>query len=79
MYEKLADILVDHFQVERAAITPDVTFEDLEMDSLFLVELLVVVEAELGVKMGDVPATPRDTIGTAARIIAEQAEAAASS
>ncbi|MFC0055188.1 phosphopantetheine-binding protein [Streptomyces actinomycinicus] len=79
MYEKLADILVNHFQVDRSAISPDATFEDLEMDSLFLVELLLVVEKELGVKVDDDAATPRDTIGRAAEVIAAQADAAAAS
>ncbi|MDT3397676.1 acyl carrier protein [Streptomyces sp. B1866] len=79
MYDKLADLLVTHFKVERAEIRPDVTFEDLEMDSLFLVELLLVVQKELGVQVAEDAATPRDTIGRAAEIIGEQAAAAASS
>ncbi|MFF3459226.1 phosphopantetheine-binding protein [Streptomyces sp. NPDC002730] len=79
MYDTLADILVNRFQVERSEIKPDVTFEDLEMDSLFLVELLLVVEKELGVKISDDAASPRDTIGRAAEVIEEQAAAAKSS
>jgi acyl carrier protein len=79
MYDTLADILVNRFQVDRSEITPDVTFEDLEMDSLFLVELLLVVEKELGVKISDDAASPRDTIGRAAEVIDEQAAAAKTS
>ncbi|GAA4994871.1 hypothetical protein GCM10025734_25160 [Kitasatospora paranensis] len=71
--------MVEHFQVERAEIRPDVTFEDLEMDSLFLVELLIVVQKELGVAIGDDTATPRDTIGRAAEAIEEQVAAASAS
>ncbi|MFJ6838326.1 phosphopantetheine-binding protein [Streptomyces sp. NPDC091209] len=78
MYDKIVDILVNRFEVERSEIKPDVTFEDLEMDSLFLVELLLVVEKELGVKVSDDAASPRDTIGRAAEVIEEQAAATTS-
>jgi acyl carrier protein len=79
MYDKLVDLLVNRFEVDRAEITPDVTFEDLEMDSLFLVELLLVVQSELGVKLREDTASPRDTIGRAAELIEEQSAATASS
>lgn len=78
MYEKLVDLLVERFQVERAEIKPGVTFEDLEMDSLFLVELLVVVQSETGAKISDDLASPRDTIERAAELIEEQVAAATS-
>ncbi|MFJ4679695.1 MULTISPECIES: acyl carrier protein [Kitasatospora] len=79
MYDTLADLMVDQFQVERSEIRPDVTFEDLEMDSLFLVELLLVVQKEVGVQISDDVATPRDTIGRAAEAIEEQVAAAKAS
>ncbi|OLR94117.1 acyl carrier protein [Actinokineospora bangkokensis] len=72
MYDKLVDILVDRFEVDRAEITPEATFEDLDMDSLFLVELLVVVQTETGVQISEDTATPRDTIAHAAEAIAAQ-------
>lgn len=77
MYDTLVDLLVNRFEVDRAEIEPNVTFEDLEMDSLFLVELLLVVQSELGVKISDDVASPRDTIGRAAELIEEQVSLAA--
>ncbi|MFI0353844.1 phosphopantetheine-binding protein [Actinomadura sp. 9N407] len=77
MYDTLVDLLVNRFEVDRAEIEPGVTFEDLEMDSLFLVELLLVVQSELGVKVGEDAASPRDTIERAAELIEEQAAIAA--
>lgn len=77
MYDKLVDLLVDRFEVDRSEITPEVTFEDLEMDSLFLVELLLVIQSDLGVKINEDTASPRDTIERAAELIAEQVNAAA--
>lgn len=79
MYDKLVDLLVARFEVDRSEIKPGVTFEDLEMDSLFLVELLVVVQHELGVKISEDTASPRDTIERAAELIEEQVAAATSS
>ena len=77
MYDTLVDLLVNRFEVDRAEIKPDVTFEDLEMDSLFLVELLLVVQQEIGVKISEDAASPRDTIERAAELIQEQAAIAA--
>jgi acyl carrier protein len=77
MYDTLVDLLVNRFEVDRAEIKPDVTFEDLEMDSLFLVELLLVVQQEIGVKISEDAASPRDTIERAAELIQEQVAIAA--
>jgi acyl carrier protein len=77
MYDTLVDLLVNRFEVDRAEIKPDVTFEDLEMDSLFLVELLLVVQQEIGVKISEDTASPRDTIERAAELIQEQVAIAA--
>jgi len=71
MYGKLVDLLVDRFEVDRAEIGPDTRFEDLDMDSLFLVELLLVIQSELGVTISDEAASPSDTIAA----VAEQIEA----
>lgn len=77
MYDTLVDLLVDRFEVDRADISPEATFEDLDMDSLFLVELLLVVQHEIGVKISEDAASPRDTIARAAELIEEQAASAA--
>lgn len=72
MYERMADILVTKFGVDRDEIRPDVTFEDLEMDSLFLVEFVLTLQSELGVKIDEDAASPRDTIGTVADLLEAQ-------
>ncbi|GGX64192.1 hypothetical protein GCM10010324_06300 [Streptomyces hiroshimensis] len=77
VYDKLVDLLVDRFAVDRAAIGPDVTFEELEMDSLFLVELLLVIESEFQVKIGEEAAAPTDTIATVVKVIANEIAATA--
>lgn len=78
-YDTLVDLLVSRFEVNRDDIGPDVTFDELDMDSLFLVELLLVVQSELGVAISEDTASPGDTIGRAAECIDEQLSAAATS
>jgi acyl carrier protein len=72
MYDQLVNILVTRFEVEPEEIRPDATFEDLELDSLFLVELVLVVQQELGAKISEDDATPRSTIASVATLIETQ-------
>jgi acyl carrier protein len=75
-YDKLIDLLVNQFQVEPDKVQPGATFEDLEMDSLFLVEFLLIVENDFGIKISEDVASPKDTIETAAKLIDHQLGAA---
>lgn len=75
MYEKLAEVLVTHFAVDQAQISPEATFQDLKMDSLFLVEFLLVIQSELDMKISDDAATLTDTIGSVAELLENQTKA----
>ncbi|MGW6008197.1 acyl carrier protein [Streptomyces sp. NPDC055210] len=77
MYGRLVDLLVDRFEVDRAEIGPDTTFEDLDMDSLFLVELLLVIQSDFGVHVVDGAASPGDTVTQVADLIERLASAEA--
>ncbi|NKZ06732.1 acyl carrier protein [Actinomadura latina] len=79
VYDRLVDLLVDRFEVDRAAVGPDVVFEDLDVDSLFLVELLLVAQSEFaGAELAEDLVSPSDTIGRAAELIERQLTTAAS-
>ena len=67
-YEKLVDLLVTHFAVEREKIRPDATFEELDLDSLFLVELLVL-QTELDMELADDAVNRTDTFGHLAELV----------
>ncbi|MFC4565047.1 acyl carrier protein [Nocardiopsis mangrovi] len=71
-YDLLVELLATRFQVDRADISPDATFEDLDVDSLLLTELLLVVESELGVEISEDAASPQDTVRRAAELIEAQ-------
>jgi acyl carrier protein len=73
MYQLLTDLLVQRFEVDRNGIEPDVTFEDLGLDSLFMIELLLIIESEFGIAVTAETATPRDTIGRASELIQQMA------
>ncbi|MEB8336437.1 acyl carrier protein [Streptomyces endophyticus] len=45
----ITGMLVDTFEVDRAAVTPDTPMADLLADSLMVVELAVTLKDELGV------------------------------
>jgi acyl carrier protein len=70
--QRVTEALVE-FGADRAAITPDATFEWLDVDSLDLVELAQIVEEEYGVELREEDLAKLDTFGKAVDFIAERA------
>jgi acyl carrier protein len=67
---KLADLLVDELGIERDRISMDAKFEeDLEVDSLGVVELLMALEDNFGVKIPDEEAEQIGTVGQAVDLV----------
>ncbi len=67
---KLIDVLVDELGIERDAITTDAKFEeDLDVDSLGVVELLMALEDNFGVKIPDEEAEQITTVGEAIDLV----------
>lgn len=62
VYDRVADLLVDKFGVPKDDISPEATFEDLDLDSLDLVEFAMAAEEELGVRISDEEAEDLDTL-----------------
>jgi acyl carrier protein len=68
---KLTDLLVDELGLERDKIANEAKFEeDLEVDSLGVVELLMAIEDNFDVKIPDEDAEKITTVGEAVNIIA---------
>ena len=53
MFATFKTVLVDTFGVPEDDVAPDATFEALGLDSLDVVELTLVLEEEIGVKLED--------------------------
>lgn len=73
---KLTDLLVDELGIERDAIAADAKFEeDLDVDSLGVVELLMALEDNFGVKIPDEEAEQITTVGEAIDLVEQKLNA----
>ena len=72
MYERLKKIVVDQLGVDEADVKPEASFvEDLNADSLDLVELIMSLEEEFGIEISDEDAEKIKTVGDAQEYIEE--------
>ena len=51
MFEKLKSYAARQLELDASEITPDSTFESLDIDSLDVVEMIMDLESELGVEL----------------------------
>lgn len=73
---KLVDLLVDELGLERENITMEARFEeDLDVDSLGVVELLMALEDNFDVKIPDEEAEKITTVGEAAELVNQKLNA----
>jgi acyl carrier protein len=64
VYEKVKEIIVEQLGVDEDKVTPEARFrEDLEADSLDLVELIMAFEDEFGGEISDEEAQQIKTVG----------------
>jgi acyl carrier protein len=70
---KLIDLLVEELGIDRDKITLEASFEeDLEVDSLGVVELLMALEDAFGVSIPDEEAERITTVGRAIDVVVEK-------
>ena len=66
IFERVKRIIVDQLGVDEAKVTPEARFrQDLEADSLDLVELIMAFEEEFGGEISDEDAQKITTVGEA--------------
>jgi acyl carrier protein len=71
IYEQVKGVLVDQLGIEETQITEEASFqEDLDADSLDLVELIMELEDTFGVKISDEDAQGIQTVGQAVDYVA---------
>jgi acyl carrier protein len=62
VYTRVKELLVEKFGIDADEITPDSTFEELDLDSLDLVEFALAAEEDLGVRITDEEAEKLETL-----------------
>jgi len=76
VFEQVKDIIVDRLGVDAAKVTMEARFrEDLEADSLDLVELLMDFDEKFGAKIEDEEAEQIKTVGQAVNFVIAKLEA----
>jgi acyl carrier protein len=76
VFEHVKAILVETLSVDEEKVTMEARFqEDLETDSLDLVELVMTMEEKFGIKITDEEAAEIKTVGDAADFVITRAEA----
>ena len=72
-FERVKEIIVDLLGVEPDQVTPEARFrEDLEADSLDLVELIMALEEEFGGTISDDEAQQIKTVGQAVEYVEQR-------
>lgn len=71
VFNKIADLVADQFDVDRSKITGDLNFKnDLDADSIDFVEFVLEIEDTFGAEISDSEAEKLSTIGEVVDYIA---------
>jgi len=76
VFETLKEMLVSKLKVAPEQVTPEATREDVELDSLAVVELSLLLEKELGLQISDDELLEAPTIRDMADLMAERSASA---
>jgi len=75
VYDRMKKIIVEQLGVDEADVTPTASFvEDLNADSLDLVELIMSLEEEFNLEISDEDAEKIHTVGDALEYVQEHVE-----
>ncbi|MFC9429542.1 acyl carrier protein [Streptomyces sp. NPDC056987] len=76
MFETLKEMLISKLKVAPDQVTPEATREDVELDSLAVVELSLLLEKELGLRISDDELLKAATMRDMANLMMERSASA---
>src|ERR1044072_990943 len=75
VFERVKEVLTEQLGVDEGEITEEASFqEDLDADSLDLVEMIMELEDQFGIKISDEDAQKIQTVGQAVDYVAARSE-----
>ena len=78
IFDRVKKVVVEQLEVEVDKVTPEASFaDDLQADSLDVVELVMALEEEFDIEIPDEAAEQIDTVGKAVDHISEKVGATA--
>ncbi|TRV05647.1 MAG: acyl carrier protein [Microcystis wesenbergii Mw_MB_S_20031200_S109] len=78
IFDRVKKVVVEQLEVEPEKVTPEASFaNDLQADSLDVVELVMALEEEFDIEIPDEAAEKIDTVGKAVDHISEKVGATA--
>lgn len=69
LFDRVTALLNEKLSVDPAAVHPDATWDELDVDSLDMVEFMLVLEDDLGVRVTDEEAGELRTVGDAVALL----------
>jgi len=67
--DKVKTIIADQLEVDSAKLSPETTFEDIDADSLDIVELVMALEEEFDLEISDQEIENINTVGDVVKYI----------
>jgi len=71
IFEKVRSLIVEQLDIDEDKITPETTFEDIDADSLDVVELVMALEEEFDLEIPDEAVENIKTVGDIINYIEE--------
>jgi len=68
-YSKIADIVAEKLDIEKATLSEGSTFQDLGADSLDMVEIIMKLEEQFGIEVNDEDAEKLENVGQAVEYV----------
>ncbi len=65
VFDKIAEIIAEKLEIDKADITPESSFNDMQVDSLYMVEIMLSIEEEFDLVIDDA-----STLETVADLVA---------